>query len=77
MSFLPVIKARKLIPILLRMGFKAVNQRGSHLHFEHVVDRTRKITVPVHNKDLAKKTLLSIIKQLGISVEDFLRLLGR
>ena len=71
MSYLPVIKAAKLIPILARMGFKIARQKGSHVHLEHSIDRTRKITIPVHNKDLPKRTLMSILRQGKISIKEF------
>jgi predicted RNA binding protein YcfA (HicA-like mRNA interferase family) len=32
------------------------------------------ITIPYHNKDLKKGTLRAIIKQTGLSVEEFLKL---
>ena len=73
MSYLPVIKAVKLVPILARMGFKVVRQKGSHIHLEHIVDKAIKITIPVHNKDLPRKTLLSILKQGKINVKDFIK----
>lgn len=75
MSYIPIIKATKLIPILVRMGFKIVRQRGSHVHLEHIVDKARKITVPMHNKDLAKRTLLSILKQGKITTKEFLKII--
>lgn len=34
-----------------------------------------RITVPFHREDLAPKTLRSIIKQAGITVDEFIRLL--
>jgi len=34
-----------------------------------------RITVPFHKKDLSPKTLKSIIKQAGITIDDFLKLL--
>jgi len=71
------IKAAKLIPILIRLGFKIIRQVGSHVHLEHVVDKTKKVTVPMHNKDLAIKALKSILKQAGISTKDFLKILIR
>ena len=77
MSFLPVIRATTLIPILLRMGFRIIRQKGSHISLGHILDKTKKVTVPMHNKDLAKKTLFSILKQAGISTQEFLRLLGK
>lgn len=44
---------------------------------QHVVDRTRRVTIPMHNKDLAIKTLHSILRQAKISVEEFRKLLGK
>lgn len=72
-----VIRAAKLVPILTRLGFRIKRQAGSHLHMEHFLNKTRKITVPVHNKDLPIKTLKSILNQAGISIKDFLKILGR
>lgn len=71
------IKAAKLIPILTRLGFRIVRQAGSHIHLEHMVNSTKKVTVPMHNKDLAIKTLKSILGQAGISTKDFLKILRR
>lgn len=72
-----VIRAIKLVPILIRLGFRTKRQVGSHLHLEHFLDKTKKITVPIHNKDLPIKTLKSILRQAGISMRDFLKILGR
>ncbi len=77
MSFLPIIKATKIVPILVRMGFRIVKQRGSHMHLEHLIYKNRKVTVPIHTRDLAKATLLSILKQAGLSVKEFLDILGK
>ncbi|HEY4474307.1 MAG TPA: type II toxin-antitoxin system HicA family toxin [Candidatus Paceibacterota bacterium] len=71
------IKAAKLIPILTRLGFRVVRQIGSHVHLEHMVNKSRKVTVPMHNKDLAIKTIKSILKQTGVSTKDFLKILRR
>lgn len=77
MSILPVIKAPKLVPILVRFGFRIVRQRGSHLHLEYILDKTRKTTIPMHNRDLPRKTLNSILKQTRIPTKEFLKLLGK
>lgn len=77
MALLPVIKATRLIPILVRAGFRIVRQVGSHVHLEHMIDRLRKVTIPMHPKPLTKKTLFSILKQAGLTPQDFLKLLGR
>jgi predicted RNA binding protein YcfA (HicA-like mRNA interferase family) len=65
MSIVPVIKAARLIPLLVRVGFRIVRQAGSHAHLEHIADRARKVTIPIHSKPLAKKTLLSTTRGLA------------
>ena len=77
MGIVPIIRAVKLIPILLKFGFRIVRRAGSHAQLEHIFDKTRKVTIPVHNKDLPIKTLLSILKQAKISLGEFLKILGR
>jgi len=77
MGIIPIIRASKLIPIFIRVIFKIARQVGSHVHLEHIINKTLKVTIPVHNKDLPKKTLLSILKQANISLEELLRLLGK
>lgn len=59
--------ARKLITILLKSGFAAVRQSGSHRSYYN--SRTKKlVVVPMHNgKDLPPGTVKSIFKQSGIS----------
>lgn len=77
MSIFPIITARKLIPIFLKLGFKIVRQKGSHIHLEQITDATRKITIPMHNYDLPKKTILFILKQAKIPLIEFLKIIGR
>ncbi len=77
MGIVPIIKAARLIPILVRAGFRIIRQAGSHVHLEHIADRTRKVTIPMHPKPLPKKTLFSILKQAGLTLQDFLKILGK
>lgn len=74
---LPIIKAARLIPVLIRAGFRVVGQKGSHVQLKHILDSSFKVTVPMHNKDLPVATLLSILKQVKISRKTFLKLLGK
>ncbi len=75
MPKLPVIKARKLIKVLNKLGFYKHHQVGSHAQFKH--PDGRRITLPIHpGKDLTKKTLKGIIKDLDLSVEEFIKLLN-
>ena len=60
---------------LRRAGFEQIRCHGSHLYLYH---RTRDalVTVPVHaGKTIAPKTLQSILKQAGISPDEFAQLL--
>ena len=58
-----------------RAGFTVVRQRGSHVRLEkRTEDRMIKLTVPLH-KSLKKGTLRRIIKDAGITVQEFNRLL--
>jgi predicted RNA binding protein YcfA (HicA-like mRNA interferase family) len=46
-------------------GWYLVNQDGSHAQFKHPVKKG-KVTIPMHNSDLYKKTASSILKQAGL-----------
>ena len=72
-----VVRAAQLIPLLLKFGFRIVRQTGSHVQLRHISDITKRVTVPVHNKDLPIKTLKSILNQAGITMEQFLKSIGR
>ena len=74
MPKLPVIKARELVRVLLKLGFFKYHQVGSHAQFKHLDGK--RITVPVHQgKDVDKKMLNGIINDLEITVDRFISLL--
>lgn len=73
MPKLPVISGEDLIKALLKKGFKTVRQKGSHITLTNGEFNT---VVPLHN-ELAKGTLLGILKQCGLSREDLLKWLDR
>lgn len=71
---LPALRAREVVRILEKAGFRRWRQRGSHLTVYRESDR-RALTVPIHfSKTVAKGTLRAIIKQAGLTVEDFISL---
>jgi predicted RNA binding protein YcfA (HicA-like mRNA interferase family) len=55
----------KMLEILAKDGWKYDSQEGDHRHYEHP-EKEGKVTVPVGNKELAKKTANSILKQAGL-----------
>ena len=76
MPRIPVIKARELIRVLLKLGFFKYHQVGSHAQFKH--SDGRRITVPIHQgKDIDKKMLNGIINDLEIAVDKFVALLKK
>jgi len=76
MSRLPALNGRDVIRALEKAGFVVVRIKGSHHIMVHRDDRTRMTNVPVHpSSDLARGTLRDIIKQAGLTVDEFLDLL--
>ena len=67
MAKLPVISGKDLIKILTKNGFEVVRQKGSHVSLQKEKYRT---VVPLHN-ELAKGTLLAILRQCGINRNEF------
>jgi len=60
------MKAREIIRIIEKDGWRLVRQTGSHMHFNHP-EKPGITTVPFHgNKDLAKFNVASILKQAGL-----------
>jgi len=72
---LPIVKPKKVIQALKGAGFIIVRQAGSHIRLVHQDESHRRVTVPLHNKDLKKGTLKSILQQADLSVEEFINLL--
>ena len=71
---LPQLKPKELIRVLEKLGFVFRRQIGSHCILRH--PETGKVTsVPMHSGDIKRGLLFGIIKQAGLSQEEFLRLL--
>ncbi len=73
MPKLPSFKPRQLIKKFEKAGYVIDRQRGSHVILYHS-KQGKRLTIPMHVKDLPKGTLNSIIKQSGLSREEFLKL---
>lgn len=70
MSKLPVVDAQTMERMLLRLGFVAVRQKGSHVFYKHPDGRTT--TVPHHSgRDLARPLIREILREIELSPEDF------
>ncbi len=71
---LPRASGKQTVDALLKAGFIVHRVRGSHYIVKHP-QTGRRVTIPYHRKELALKTLYSILKQAGISQEMFTNLL--
>ena len=69
---LPVPSAREVLRALSRVGFRPVGQRGSHIRLKNAGGRL--VIVPRHS-EIGPTTLKSILRQAGLSRDDFMRLL--
>jgi predicted RNA binding protein YcfA (HicA-like mRNA interferase family) len=73
---LPAANARQVIRALEKAGFAVERSSGSHNLMVHRSDRSRRTTVPYHGaKDLPSGLLRAIIRQAGLTVEEFVDLL--
>jgi predicted RNA binding protein YcfA (HicA-like mRNA interferase family) len=69
---LPVVSGADVVRALSAAGFEHVSQRGSHVKVRNGSGRTA--IVPLH-RELAPGTLRSVLRQAGLSVDDFVALL--
>lgn len=69
MPKLPATSAKKVIKALEKLGFRVYRQTGSHIHLWNE-ERNLVVTVPNH-PELAKGTLISIMKQARLEKKEF------
>ena len=74
MSKLLVVSGIKVIKTLSKIGYEIDHQTGSHIILRNITYPYRRITVPRH-KNIGKGTLRAIIRQSGLSKEEFIDLL--
>jgi predicted RNA binding protein YcfA (HicA-like mRNA interferase family) len=74
LSKLPSISAREAIRVFERVGYERDRQRGSHIVLRHRDAPHRRLVVPEH-KSLAKGTLRALIREAGLTIDEFNALL--
>jgi len=70
---LPVISGLDVVKALAEVGWELDHQTGSHMILRQKESPHRRLTVARH-RELAKGTLRAIIRDAGLTVEEFLRL---
>lgn len=74
MSKTPIVRAKKLIKVLEKIGFVNTRRKGSHFFFKHPDGRTT--VVPVHpGKTIGVGLMRSILSDIHLSAEEFKKLL--
>jgi len=72
---LPRLSGREIIKILSKQGFIAARQKGSHIILVKDSDKGKKAVVVPNHKEVDKGTLLEIIRQAGLTRDEFLKLI--
>jgi len=73
MSKLPRVSGADVVKALEKTGFRFIRQHGSHLILRRT-DPFAQTTAPNH-RELDRGTLRAIIRQTGLSVDEFNKLL--
>jgi predicted RNA binding protein YcfA (HicA-like mRNA interferase family) len=72
MPSLPVISGSETVRALQRLGFIVVRQRGSHI----VLRRGSQGCVVPNHREIKVGTLAGLLKQAGVSIDDFVNALS-
>lgn len=73
---LPVLSGIELVKILAKLGFEIDHQTGSHLILRQGKHPFARVTVPSH-KVISIGTLKSILRQVNLSNEEFIKLIKK
>ena len=74
MPKLPLISGKTAIKAFIKIGYRIIRQKGSHIRLHH--SSKRPLTVPDH-KILGKGLLRKLLRDSELSVKDFIKLLKK
>ena len=74
MTRLPVVSGREAVRAFVKIGYREDRQTSSHIILRRQDPPHRRLTVPDH-KELARGTWRSLIREAGLTVEEFVVLL--
>jgi predicted RNA binding protein YcfA (HicA-like mRNA interferase family) len=72
-SKLPAASCRQAVTAFQKVGYEIDHQTGSHVILRNREAPFRRLTIPNH-KEIAKGTLRSLIREAGLTVEEFVAL---
>lgn len=73
MPKLPILSGKDVVKALHKIGYEIDHQTGSHIILRQNKQPFRRMTVPNH-KEIAVGTLRAIIREAGLTREEFLEL---
>ncbi|PPD40219.1 MAG: hypothetical protein CTY16_17945 [Methylobacter sp.] len=68
---LPIVSGTEAIRALQRLGFAVIRQKGGHI----VLRRSSQGCVVPNHREIKVGTLAGVLKQAGVSVDDFINAL--
>ena len=71
---MPRVSGREVVQALSSVGYEQDRRRGSHIVLRQTTGSHRRIVVPDHS-EIAKGTLRAIIREAGLTVDEFNSLL--
>jgi predicted RNA binding protein YcfA (HicA-like mRNA interferase family) len=75
MSKLPVVSAKELEKILMKLGFQVTRQKGSHRFYKHPDGRYT--TLPNYpGEDISRPLIRAIFREIELDVDEYIRLLN-
>ena len=69
---LPVISGKDMVKFLSKEGFQIVGRKGSHIRMKKFTEPRNLIAIVPDHDELAKGTFFSILRQINMSVDEFL-----
>lgn len=66
-----LLSSKQIVKILEYNGFIFISQNGSHIKYRKSISKTYTTIVPANKKEIPVGTLRSIIRQSGLTLEDF------
>jgi predicted RNA binding protein YcfA (HicA-like mRNA interferase family) len=69
-----VVTGRDAVKALCGIGYKVDHTTGSHIILRHTEPPHRRLSIPDH-RELAKGTLRALVRDAGLTVEEFAALI--
>ena len=69
MSKLSLVSSKQMVKIIETIGFEKLRQNGSHARYGN--GEGKFTVVPMHNRDLPRGLIRSILNDVNLTVEDY------